>query len=144
MVTSTVTTERREFVPRERLLRAGLAATAAALLAVLVARLLVGALYVIDPSLGPFQWLPLVASTVVAGVGATLVYAALDRYTARPGRNFLAVSAVVFVGMLVPVLTVAPSLGVAGDLQAVLVALHAAVAVPIVAVLYRLPGSTSA
>jgi putative Mn2+ efflux pump MntP len=36
----------------------------------------------------PFALTPLVMTTVVAGVGAAVAYAALDRLTARPVRNF--------------------------------------------------------
>lgn len=80
----------------------------------------------------PFAAAPVVASTAVSGVGAGVAYAALGRLTDRPVRNFVAVSALVFVGMLVPVLVIAPTLGVTGVGQAVLVALHV-VAVPLVA-----------
>jgi hypothetical protein len=145
VTTESVTTEHCTFVSGSRLVRAGAVATAAALLAVVFTRPLVGGLYELDPTLGPLQSLPLVASTFVAGLVTTVVYAALDRYTTRPARkfNFLAASAVVIVGTLVPVLTLAPSLGVTGDLQSILLALHAVVAAPIVALLIRLPGPAS-
>lgn len=78
---------------------------------------------------------PTVASTVFAGTGAAVAYAVLARVTARPTRNFVALAAVVFVVMLAPVLTIAPSMGVSAAGQAVLVLVHAAVAVPLVAAL---------
>ncbi|WP_276260700.1 DUF6069 family protein [Haloglomus litoreum] len=81
----------------------------------------------------PFAVLPLLATTVVAGVGAAVAYAVLDRFTARPARNFTALAAAVFTLMLVPVVAFAPTLGVTAVGQAVLVAFHAVVAVPIVA-----------
>jgi hypothetical protein len=81
----------------------------------------------------PFGTVPILASSVVAGTGAAVAYAALVRLTARPVRSFLVLAAVVFVGMLVPVFAVAPTAGVTTVGQAVLVVLHVAVAVPLVA-----------
>ncbi|MBX0323556.1 hypothetical protein EGH21_10995 [Halomicroarcula sp. F13] len=72
-------------------------------------------------------------TAVVVALVVLAIVDALARLTDRPVRNFVAVSALVFVGMLVPVLVVAPSLGVTGVGQAVLVALHVVVAVPLVA-----------
>jgi len=81
----------------------------------------------------PFGAVPIVTSTVVSGAGAAVAYAALVRFTARPVRNFTALSAAVFVVMLLPVVAVAPSLGLTAVGQGALVALHVAVAVPLVA-----------
>jgi hypothetical protein len=102
--------------------------TLTAVLAVLLARALVGA-----AGLDPFATVTLVTSSVVAGAGAAVAYAALARYTDCPVRNFGVVAAVVFAAMLLPVFLVAPSLGVSATGQAVLVVLHALVAGPIVA-----------
>jgi hypothetical protein len=71
-------------------------------------------------------------TTVVAGVGAAVAYAALDRLTARPVRNFLMLGGLVFVGMMLPVILFAPTLGVTSVGQVVLAVLHAVVAVPLV------------
>ncbi len=81
----------------------------------------------------PFGAVPIVMVTVVSGVGAALAYAALARFTDRPVRNFTAVSAAVFVVMLVPVFAAGPSLGLTAVGQGALVVIHAAVAVPLVA-----------
>jgi|GEM_PF-1011760 putative Mn2+ efflux pump MntP len=80
----------------------------------------------------PFALTPLVMTTVVAGVGAAVAYAALDRLTARPVRNFLMLGGLVFVGMMLPVILFAPTLGVTSVGQVVLAVLHAVVAVPLV------------
>jgi hypothetical protein len=107
-----------------------------AVLAVLVVR---GAALTAGLDLGPtgaqtpFGVGPVVASAVVAGAGAAVVYAVLVRRTARPARTFVAVSALVFLGMMVPVVAVAPSMDVTGTGQAVLTAMHLAVAAPLVA-----------
>lgn len=81
----------------------------------------------------PFASLPLVMTTVIAGVGAAVAYAVLDRLTARPVRTFLALAAMVFAGMLVPVVVFAPTLDVTPIGQVFLGVLHAVVAVPLVA-----------
>jgi hypothetical protein len=86
----------------------------------------------------PFDAIPLVASSAIAGAGAAVVYAGLVRYTARPTRNFLVVAAAVFAAMLVPVAAFAPELGVTATGQLTLVVLHVAVAVPIVAAIVGL------
>ena len=86
-------------------------------------------------AMSPFSAGPLVVATVVAGAGAAVVCAGLIRFTARPVRDFVAVSAVVFALQLLPVIAVAPSLGVTAVGQAVLVLYHVVVAVPIVAAL---------
>lgn len=81
----------------------------------------------------PFGAIPIVMSTVVAGVGAAVAYAAMVRLTDRPIRNFTVLSAAVFVVMLVPVFAIAPSLGLTVVGQGALVLIHVAVAVPLVA-----------
>ncbi|MDS0258827.1 DUF6069 family protein [Haloarcula sp. S1CR25-12] len=81
----------------------------------------------------PFGAVPIVTSTVVAGVGAAVVYAATARFTDRPVRNFTALAVAVFVVMLVPVFAAAPSLGLSAVGQLTLVVIHAVVAVPLVA-----------
>ena len=81
----------------------------------------------------PFGAVPIVTSTVVSGVGAAVAYAALVRVTDRPVRNFSVLSAAVFVVILVPVLAIAPSLGLTVVGQGALVLSHVAVAVPLVA-----------
>lgn len=81
----------------------------------------------------PFGATPIVMSTVVAGVGAAFAYAGLVRFTDRPVRNFSILSAAVFVVMLLPVVAVAPALGLTAVGQGALVLIHVAVAVPLVA-----------
>ena len=107
-----------------------------ALVLVFAARLVVALLGVDVGAAGatsPFAAAPILGSVVVAGVLAAVAYAALDRFTARPTRNFVALAAVVFAAMLVPVLTVAPAMGVTAAGQAVLAVFHVLVALPLVA-----------
>ncbi|MFD1514895.1 DUF6069 family protein [Halomarina rubra] len=112
------------------LVRRGVAAVALGLLLTVVTRLVA---VTFDPSLADvaqFGWGPVVAVTVVAAVGATVVYALLDRFTARPDRWFLA-AVVVFLFMLAPLTLGAGSLGLAANAQLGLGALHLAAAVGI-------------
>jgi hypothetical protein len=89
-------------------------------------------------ALDPFNPLAIAGSAVVAGAGAAVVYAAAVRFSDAPVAVFLGAAVVVFVGMLVPVLAVAPDLGVGDVGQAWLIALHGAVAVPLVIAVARL------
>lgn len=80
----------------------------------------------------PFAAGPLVATTVVAGVGAAVAYAALSRFTDNPGGNFVAVAGVVFAVMLVPVFLATPGMGVTPAGQALLIVYHLLVALSLV------------
>ncbi len=83
-------------------------------------------------SMAPFATVPLIGTTVVAGIGAAIAYAVVDRFTDRSVRNYLAVAAVVFTVMLVPVFAVTSSMGITPAGQALLVFYHVLVAVPLV------------
>jgi hypothetical protein len=131
-VSTVSTVPRAARIDRTTLVRRGLTAAGLALLAVALVRVVAVSLAPDLAALPPLGWGPLVASTLIAAAGATLVYALLsDRPTAT--RDFLAVAATVLVVSFVPVVTVAPT--VPGMSTAGLVALgaaHVAVAVGIV------------
>jgi hypothetical protein len=77
--------------------------------------------------------MPLVASTLIAAAGATLVYALLSGRS-NATRDFLAVAAPVLVVSFVPLVTVGPTVPGMSTLElAVLGIAHVAVAVGIVA-----------
>jgi peptidoglycan/LPS O-acetylase OafA/YrhL len=80
----------------------------------------------------PFAAPPLIGTTIVAGVGAAIAYAAMVKFTNRPVRNFVAVAVIVFAVMLVPVLLVTPSMGITPAGKGLLVLYHLLVAVPLV------------
>lgn len=84
-------------------------------------------------AMSPFSAGALVGSTIAAGAGAALAYAVVNRFTARPVRNFVAIAAAVFLVMLVPVFAVAPAMGITPTGQGLLVAYHLIVAVPLTA-----------
>lgn len=106
-----------------------------AVLALLITQALVDAAAInvgVTGNVNPFTAGPLVLSAVFAGVGSAVAYAGAVRLTARPTRTFLAVAGAVFVVMLGPVF-LAPPTGITLVGQALLVAYHAFVAVPLVA-----------
>lgn len=115
------------------LVRRGVAALVFGLVLTVLTRVVAVAM---DPSLAAvdqFGWVPVVAVTVVAAIGATLVYAVLNRFTARPARWFLVAAVAVFVLMLAPLTLGAESLGLTESAQVGLGALHLAAAVGIAA-----------
>lgn len=84
-------------VPRTRgtLARRTTIGVVVALIAVLLTQALVDALAVnvgTPGPMSPFAATPLVATTIVAGVGAAVAYAVLITVTDRPVRNFVAVA----------------------------------------------------
>ncbi|MFC5972690.1 DUF6069 family protein [Halomarina salina] len=115
------------------LARRGIAAAVLGLLLTAVTRLVAVAL---DSSLADvqqFAWGPVVGVTLVAALGATLVYAVFDRFTDRPDRWFLVAAAAVFLVMLAPLTLGAESLDLTTNAQVGLVGLHLAAAVGIAA-----------
>lgn len=108
-----------------------------AILAVLLTRGIARALSadLVGPTQGPtpFDVVPIVTFVVFVGAGAAVAYAALDRLTARPVRNFLVAAGLVFAFLLVPLVTVAPAQGVTPLGQVVLFVFHVVAAVPLVA-----------
>lgn len=122
---------------RELVERGALSVVGAVVAAVLV-RAVAGAIIAVPSSFESLAWSSVVAVTVVAGVGATLAYGLVDRFTERVVRNFLALAAVVFVVTTAPLVTTAPALpGSTPTLVAVLFVLHVVVAVGIVVPLVR-------
>lgn len=88
----------------------------------------------IQPANQPITAIPVLMFTVMSTIGAALVYAALQRFTAQPTRIFYIVSGVVFLGMVFPPLSLtnAPT-----EMIIALQVLHVAAAVPIVLLLTR-------
>ena len=128
---------RRAQTSRELVERGALSVGVAVVTAVLV-RTVAGTVVAVPPSFQPLAWSSVVAVTVVAGAGATLAYALVDRFTERTVRNFLALAAAVFVLMAVPLVTTVPALpGATPALVALLFVLHVVVAVGIVVPLVR-------
>lgn len=111
-------------------------ATLGTFVAIVAALIVRGVVVALDVDVGlaatgqsPFAVGPIVAFSLVAGVGATVVYAALVRLTERPVRNFAIAAVVVFALLLLPLATVQ---GVTTTGLAVLFVLHLVVAAALV------------
>jgi hypothetical protein len=77
--------------------------------------------------------------TIVPAIVATLLYAALLRFTRRPARVFAVISAIVFVVTTIPDFTYIPSVpGATSGQTAVLVLMHIVAATVIVGMLTKL------
>jgi hypothetical protein len=105
-----------------------------AIVAVLVTQVIANALRLnvgAPATMSPFAAGPLIGSTIVAGIGAAMLYAVVITLTDRPVRNFVAVAATVFAFMLLPVILITPSMGVTPTGQGLLILHHVLVAVPV-------------
>lgn len=92
---------------------------------------------------GPLAAGPVVANSVVAAAGATLVYALVVRYAARPNRTFVAVAGAALV--LSFAMFLAPDLaGAPPRLFGLLAVMHVTAAVVIVGVLTRATNAETA
>lgn len=131
--------ERQSNIGLNRLVTYGLFAAVAAMVAngVLFA-VAVDALGV--PAGFPLAWLPVLASSAIPAVVATVVYGAIARVSRRPNRAFLLVAAVVLAVSFVPFASPPPGLASApSSVYATLGAMHVAAAVAIVGLLTRVP-----
>jgi hypothetical protein len=113
--------------------RTGAAVVATALAANLLVRGLAGLGGLVPAGFRPLAWGPIVGATLIGTGGAVVVYFLLNRYTARPPRNFTAVAIVVFLASLVPVIAQSGRPEVGLGALVVLFFLHAAPAVASVA-----------
>lgn len=139
-MTTAVDAEASTRVGANRLIKYGLFAVIAA--SVVNALFRVIALAVVDIPAAyfplPLGWGPVLASSAIGAVGATVVYGVITRYATRPNRTFTIVAAVVLVlsfgNLLTPALAGAPL-----AVYAILAVMHVTAAVAIVAVLTRAP-----
>lgn len=142
-MSSTVTTvesDPSKHVSIDRLIKYGvLAAITASLVNVFVLEL---ALAVFDVPAAfeplPLGWMPVVASSTIGAVGATVAYGVIGHYSTQPNRTFTTVAVVVWVlsyaNLLTPALSGAPAV-----VYAILGLMHVTAAVTIVGVLRRTP-----
>ncbi|MFC6731295.1 MULTISPECIES: DUF6069 family protein [unclassified Haladaptatus] len=140
MASTTVSPIARTNLTMGDLARRGVLALVISLVAVLIARGIIGALLTVPTGFDPLNWGAIVFVTTISAVGATIVYGLLDRFTKRVTRNFLVAAAIAFVVETIPLFTVAPLFpGATSTLIAVTLGLHIIVAVGIVASLLRGP-----
>lgn len=82
------------------------------LLAVLLASAVNGLVRVIAltaagvPLVFPLAWGPVIASSVIGAIGATLVYGVIMRFSTRPNRTFTIIAAIVLLLSFAPTLNV--------------------------------------
>lgn len=89
----------------------------------------------------PLSWGPVLASSAVPAVVATVVYGAISRVSRRPNRTFVAVATVVLALSFVPLASPPPELaGAPPSVYVTLVVMHLAAAAAIVGVLTRVSG----
>ena len=90
----------------------------------------------------PLGWGPVIASSAIGAIGATIVYGVITRYSTQPNRTFTIVAAVVLVlsfgNLLTPALSGAPTV-----VYAILAVMHVTAAVAIVGVLTRMRPKSS-
>jgi len=89
-------------LPGKRLLTVGLAATAAALLATLLARLVIGLFVPLDPQFPPFSYGSIAFFTTLFCLIGVGVYALVNRLARHPLRTFNIVAVVGFFVTLLP------------------------------------------
>jgi hypothetical protein len=90
----------------------------------------------------PLGWGPVIASTALGAVGATVAYGVVTRVSQRPNRTFTIVAAVVLVLSFVPMLTLPPEFADAiAPVMPALLGMHVVVAVVSVGVLTRAPNA---
>jgi hypothetical protein len=118
------------------LVRRGLIAVGLVLVVNVLVRGLAGLLIPDLVAVQPLGWTPIVISSIVGTVGATVVYGLVRRVAGRSDRTFVALAAVALLVSFVPVVNVAPTLpGVTTGAVVVLGALHVTTAVVAVAAL---------
>lgn len=96
------------------------------------------------PVVLPLEWEPVIISSVVGAIGATLVYGVIASISTRPNRTFMIVAAIVlllsFAGPVNAYLSPPPGMGLANapwTVFATLSVMHVTGALAIVAVLTR-------
>jgi hypothetical protein len=123
------------------LVRRGLIAVGLVLVVNVLLRGLVGLLSPDLVTVQPLGWTPIVISSIVGTVGATVVYGLVRRVAVRSDRTFVALAAVALLVSFVPVVNVAPTLpGVTTGVVVVLGALHVTTAAAAVAALTGMIG----
>lgn len=140
LMATAVETESSTRVGVNRLAKYGLLTVVVAVVATMLIRVIVLAFVSTPTDFVPFPlgWGPVIASSALGTVGATVVYGAITRVSHRPNRTFTVVAAVVLVLSFVPMLTLPPEFADAiAPVLPGLVVMHMAVAAASVGVLTR-------
>jgi hypothetical protein len=138
LMATAVDTESPTRVGRHRLVKYGLLAVLVAVIANALVRIVVLSVVTAPAGFWPLGWGPVIASTAVGAVGATIVYGVITRVSHRPNRTFTVVAAVALVLSFVSFVSPPPVLAAApASMLAALAVMHVVGAVAIVGVLTR-------
>lgn len=131
-----------ESVAVTRLATYGVVAAIVASVVNVLVRVVALTLFDVPAGFEPLGWGPIINTTVIGVVGATVVYGLLTRTSTRPTRTFTIVAAVVLVVSFVPLL-VPPSFlaGAQWSVLATLAVMHVTTAAVVVGILPRATGS---
>lgn len=125
-----------------RLATYGVLAVAVATVVNAIVRVVAVSLLGVSAEFEPLGWGPVVNTTVVAVVGATVVYGLLTYVSTTPIRTFRIIAAVVLVVSFVPLLVPPPFLaGAPWSVLVTLAAMHVTTAVVVIGILPRATGS---
>ncbi|WP_338729007.1 DUF6069 family protein [Haladaptatus sp. DJG-WS-42] len=124
------------------LFRIGIVVVGVAVVAATIVRGLAGIFGVIPPAFAPLSWSQVTGVSVVGSAGGVFTYALLDRYTAHPRRNFMAVAAVILLLSTAPLWVAGRMEGATVQSIFVLALLHLVVAVVTVGLLVRMDRGT--
>ncbi|WP_336359483.1 DUF6069 family protein [Haladaptatus sp. ZSTT2] len=120
------------------LFRIGIVVVGVAVVATTVVRGVAGVFGVIPASFAPLSWSQVTGVSVVGSAGGVFAYTLLDRYTAHPRRNFIAVAAVILLLSTAPLWIAGRMTGATVESVLVLALLHLVVAVVTVGLLVRM------
>jgi hypothetical protein len=122
------------------LVRYGLFAVIAASVVNGIIRVIALALFGVSSEFGPLGGGPVIVTSAVGAIGATIVYGVISRYSPRPNRTFTIVAAVVLVLSFGSFLAPPPALaGAPLTVFTTLGVMHVAAAITIIGVLTQIP-----
>lgn len=101
-MSTTIETERTTPVGMTRLVTYGVLAAITASVVNAIIRFLAVSLFDVPTGFGPFAWGPVITTTVVGALGATVVYGLLVRFSQQHDRLFLIIAGIVLVLSFVP------------------------------------------
>jgi hypothetical protein len=120
------------------LFRIGVVVVSVAVVATTIVRGVAGTVGAVPAAFAPLSWSQVTGVSVVGSAGGVFAYALLDRYTAHPRRNFIAVAAVILLLSTAPLWVAGRMAGATVESILVLAVLHLVVAVVTVGLLVRM------
>lgn len=141
-MTPTTETDASATIAVSRLATYGLLTAIIASAVNVLVRLAATSLFDVPAGFGPLGWGPVINTTVVGVIGATVVYGLLSRFSSRPNRDFVGVALVVLLLSFVP-LFVPPAFlaGAPVSVLGTLAVMHVTTAVAVVGLLPHAPNT---